>query len=721
MTKEEKTPETSTKSDRRFSDLRQRAEARLGQKTADFAAQLGVEDQQQLIQELAVYHTELEMQNEALKESQQEAEAAREQYQALYDLAPIGYFDLDQQGHIRQVNRAGAELLGLDQTGLAGQPFNRFFPRGLEQSQIAWQAHFNRLLETGTGQPIELEMVRANGSLFWAQLRSALQPGAGRAAPQVLTTVVDVTDRKQAEAARRELNEILEARVEARTRALRQSERRFKMAVQAIGGGVYEHRIPFDETLYHSPRWAEILGYRPAELPQFDQFEAWLYRQIHPDDVEGFQSAYLAFIEGKQPGFEVETRLRHKQGHWVWVREYSHALERDKNGRVTRLVGLMHDITDRKRTEEALRESETLYRTLAANLPGGGVFLLDRDLRYIVAEGQALATAEYTSASFEGKSIWEALDGPTAKAYEPLFRQALAGQPFSYEHQSHGRYYMSEGVPIRDVNGVVTHLLALSYDITERKRSEQALQALTEHLEARVAKRTAVLETQSEQLRALSARLADVQENERRALARELHDRVGQNLSGLDFSLHALRARLEAGDPDQAPLLATVDQARLLVEQTSSQVRNVLADLRPPVLDDFGLVDTLHWYADHQAELWGLEITVVGESLAPRLPAATEIALFRIVQEALTNVAKHAQAGRVIISVEPEPERVRLTVVDNGRGFEPVKGKQASWGLRVMQERAEMVGGECHIESIPDDGARVVVEVPRAAGQVSGD
>lgn len=140
------------------------------------------------------------------------------------------------------------------------------------------------------------------------------------------------------------------------------------------------------------------------------------------------------------------------------------------------------DITERRRAEDALRRSEALYRTLAANLPGGAAFILDRDLRYVLAEGKALERAGFSSADLEGKTVWEALDPETAQGYEPLYRQALEGKPFRHEHESHGRYYVSEGVPIRDAKGNVTHVLAMSYDITDRRRTEEALRRTGEDL-----------------------------------------------------------------------------------------------------------------------------------------------------------------------------------------------------------------------------------------------
>lgn len=129
---------------------------------------------------------------------------------------------------------------------------------------------------------------------------------------------------------------------------------------------------------------------------------------------------------------------------------------------------------------EALRESEELYRTLAAQLPGGAAFLLDGDLRYVLAEGQGIGPAGMARAQLAGRTIWEALDADTAAHHESFLRQALAGQPFEQEHASHGRHFVSRGVPVRNSHGDVTHVLVVSYDITERKRAEGRLRLLAQ-------------------------------------------------------------------------------------------------------------------------------------------------------------------------------------------------------------------------------------------------
>jgi len=213
-----------------------------------------------------------------------------------------------------------------------------------------------------------------------------------------------------------------------------------------------------------------------------------------------------------------------------------------------------------------------------------------------------------------------------------------------------------------------------------------------------------------------------------RVQAEELHDQVGQNLTALGINLNIVRAQMpgEAG----APVRSRLDDSLSLVEQTTERIRDVMADLRPPVLDDYGLVAALHWYGEQFARRTGIAIAVEGKEPVPRLAARAENALFRIAQEALTNVTKHAHATHVTVTVEVDGGTLRLVVADDGIGFDPSTTLRTSaahlanpdggrgWGLLTMTERAEAVGGRCRIESDLRQGARVVVEVLSADRQV---
>ncbi|NIO41489.1 MAG: hypothetical protein GTO41_15730 [Burkholderiales bacterium] len=163
-----------------------------------------------------------------------------------------------------------------------------------------------------------------------------------------------------------------------------------------------------------------------------------------------------------------------------------------------------------------------------------------------------------------------------------------------------------------------------------------------------------------------------------------------------------------------------LDDSLSLVKQTTRRIRDVMANLRPPVLDDYGLVAALHWHGEQFARRTGIAVAVEGEESVPRPAARVENALFRIAQEALTNVAKHAQATQVTVTVAIEGGNLHMVVSDDGIGFDPAQLTDPDggrgWGLLTMTERAEAVGGRCRIESDPGQGTQIIVDVARTKG-----
>ena len=207
------------------------------------------------------------------------------------------------------------------------------------------------------------------------------------------------------------------------------------------------------------------------------------------------------------------------------------------------------------------------------------------------------------------------------------------------------------------------------------------------------------------ELRGLTAQAVLAQEAQRRELARELHDRLGQNLTVLSLMLSRLRYRLSPGNSEAHERL---DDAMALVEATVEHTRDLTADLRPPMLDDGGLLAALRWYATQIERRSGLRLEVGGKDA--RLPPEVAIALFRIAQEAVTNVLRHARARQLSLRVEAAGGGPWLTISDDGVGFEPQAVAATGWGLIHMRERAHAIGGRLRVESTPGAGTHIVVE-----------
>jgi signal transduction histidine kinase len=254
---------------------------------------------------------------------------------------------------------------------------------------------------------------------------------------------------------------------------------------------------------------------------------------------------------------------------------------------------------------------------------------------------------------------------------------------------------MGSKFPILDKTGAVALVGGAGMDITERVEAEEALRNAASQLEA------------------LSRRLVDLQESERKELARELHDRIGQCLTALNINLNIIATTLPLEASDE--LRARLADSETLLESTAAMIGNVVSELHPPMLDDHGLLPALEWYARQFSARTGVSVAVYGLESDERPAPEIEIALFRIVQEALNNVVKHARASRVKITLGRSVSDYVMSVQDNGVGIDALEERTTQYpglGMVTMRERSQAVGGRFEVIAVPGDGTRLTVRVP---------
>jgi len=240
--------------------------------------------------------------------------------------------------------------------------------------------------------------------------------------------------------------------------------------------------------------------------------------------------------------------------------------------------------------------------------------------------------------------------------------------------------------------------------VQARVRNHLELKAHRDNLEELVKQRTADLQR-------LTGLLAETEEHQLKMISRELHDQIGQNLNTISLNLNLLKSLI--GEPTPEAVKSRLDESLAIIKETSSRIRNLTAEIRSPVLDDYGLLAALLHYGDQCSGRSCLKIVIKGKDIHPRPPANIESALYRIAQEALTNITKHARATDVVITLKKRKKTVVLIMEDNGIGYDndAISGNKG-WGLMTMRERAMAVGGSCRVESRSGAGTRVTVEAP---------
>ena len=319
------------------------------------------------------------------------------------------------------------------------------------------------------------------------------------------------------------------------------------------------------------------------------------------------------------------------------------------------------------------------------------MFLKDRGGRYRFVNRSFLARFGLRRDQVLGRTDAELFPHPYAGAYAANDARVLArAEPIRVEEIA--RYVDGDCVsivvkfPVFDAAGAVVGVGGVATDVTADKRSEQAL----------------------------SRRLVEAEEAERRRLARELHDRVGQNLSALNINLDIVLGQLGESGPQE--LRVRLRDSLALVDATLQTIENVMADLRPPLLEEYGLGAALGWHAEDFMRRTGVRIEFEdgAKERIRSLRREAAVALFRIAQEALSNVAKHAQATTVRMRLEADDARLALAIADDGLGFDAGALPAGRYGMKSMRERAEAVGGEFEVRAAPGEGAAVRVSVPLA-------
>ncbi len=588
-------------------------------------------------------------------------EGLRDQRLAAMEAAIDGMALTDGRGTFTYMNAAHARMHGYDDPEeLIGTSWRTLVPP-LEADRHAEVAH-SVLCETGHWEGERLGL-RRDGTTFDVGLSlTKLESG------DIVLICRDLSERKQADQVRLDAREV------------------FRQLAEHIHEVFWLTDLEDNRVVYVSPMYETVWGRSAEEL--YESPRDWV-DAIHPDDRPRVTESWERdAVHGR---FDEIYRVRRPDGAVRWIHDRGFPI-RNEAGEVYRLAGLAEDITERKRVEEALRFSGEQLRSITESSPDY-IMMLDTQARIVFINR---AFPDLTPGQLIGSAVYDWVDvrfrGPMRECFE---RVLSTGRPDHYvvEYDLDGTTLTFEsrvGPIMRD--GEVFALAVNSREVTDRLEMESSVQSSQERLER------------------LADRLHAVREEERAFISREIHDQLGQTLTGLRLDVAWMKDRLP---PDDDELEERAGHALRLIADALDGVRDLSKRLRPASLDDLGLEAAAEAYLRDIGEMTGLDWSVDGQIDGYELQPRCATAAYRILQEAATNITRHAKASRAHVRLWVENGDLRMHIHDDGLGItDPQIESRESVGLTGMNERARACGGLVIIERPDDGGTAVNVTIP---------
>ena len=477
------------------------------------------------------------------------------------------------------------------------------------------------------------------------------------------------------------------------------SEKKFKDLVEMTTDWVWE--VDKDGVYtYVSPKVKELLGYEVGEVLGKTPFD------LMPEkEAERIGEFFREKVAKNEAFYQLENVNRHKTGHLV-ILETSGIPFFDEKGHLKGYRGIDRDITERKKTEDALRKSEQQLKDIFEST-AVGMYRTTPDGKILMANPALVRMLGFSS--FEQLSQRNLEEEGFEPSYQrSVFRERMdrEGQIVGLESQWIRRdettlVIIENARAVRDENGRTLYYEGTAEDITERKQAEQRIRELNEELELRVRERTAELTEAHKKLlqeiderRRVEKDILDISEREQRRIGQELHDSLGQQLTGIAIMSKVLEQRLKGKSLEES---AEAQEIGRLLNQAAEQTRKLAKGLHPVDLDASGLMSALQELAVTTEQLFGIRCAFDCDEPVPIDDAAVAVHLYRIAQEAVTNAIKHSKAENIVLRLAPDRDMLTLAIESDGLDFPEVPPKNKGMGLHIMNYRAEMIDGTLNV------------------------
>jgi PAS domain S-box-containing protein len=509
--------------------------------------------------------------------------------------------------------------------------------------------------------------------------------------------------------------------------ALRASEQRYRQLLSSVTDYIFTIEIKdgLPASTTHGQGCVAVTGFTPEDYARMPYL--W-YEMVHPEDQHVVKQHAEISIRGKTKD-PLEHRIIHRNGTTRWVRN-TIVPRYDTDGRFIACDGLISDITDRKNVENELKQTNTYLENIFENSPDA-IGIVDGSGRFIKWNRMAAELYGYTLEEMQGKSGFDLYadkddlermlmhlreEGSVRKREMKMRRKDGSIVPFEISigllKDSQNNTLGSVCVA-RDLSGIKEALSALktsneqlNKEIAERRRAEESLLKSEE-----------ILQESERNLRSLASQLFTIQEAERKRISKELHDGLGQELTVLKIALTSIQDRLRK---DQVSLKKESDFLLGCIDGIIEDTRRLCHDLSPYLLEELGLLSSLEYMFTEICQRNNIICSFETEPIGYPFPRETLVSIYRILQEALTNIVKHSGATQVLLCIKRQPGELNFMVADNGRGFDirlmnQRPASKRGMGLFAMAERTQMLGGSFEILGQEGDGTKIAFSIPLKA------
>jgi PAS domain S-box-containing protein len=634
---------------------------------------------EQRVAELETEAVERKRREVALRESKELFEKTFEsQKDAIFIL------DADVPPKITDCNPAAEKMFGYTRQEMAGRTTEFLHISGAALKDFQKQL-YPGITKQGFFHLNDFMMKRKDGTYFPSE--HTVVPLNNEKAERTgwVSVVRDITGRKQIE------------------EELRENEERYRLLADNVSDVIWIRDMNLRFT-YISPSVERLTGYSVEEAIALTMAEVYT-----PHSIELAMKAFSEELSTEKDGQSDPFRVRtiemegyRRDGSTIWTEAKMRFL-RDSDGHLAGILGVSRDITERKRSEEALRESEAQYRHLFRHAPAG-IYEVDFTKRRFVAVNKVMCEyMGYTDEELLSMNPSDILAEESRPHYFERLRKIFSGErvPETVEYKIKAKggreFWVILNMTFSYNEGKLRGATVVVHDITKRKLGEEALRR------------------SEERLRALSSELMKAQEKERTLISNELHDELGQSLAILK---HRVRSIGKNSYSKQHQIQKDCGAAVELVDQVIAKVRQISRDLNPSILDDLGFCPALRCLTEGLMEEYEIPVSLDIGDIDAFVSKETARNLYRICQEALTNILKHADATRVQIKIKKEEERISFFIEDDGKGFDARAARarnviERGLGLTVMEERAVLIGGTLEITSdVNGGGTKIQLTIP---------